>query len=177
MIRAVSTFNKEKIRAINKEFKTKAIIISSILSLVVAGLGIFNIIAALTSPETNWLSLVLGVIITAFAAYPVTSSINTHKRNYEETVRSMRLNSGDLVLDYTVKERRIEIVATQCGKEEKETVMIKNVSLVKISKGGVGVYVGNDMYYISNEDIVMGTKESLVNTFIKAGVPVKGKLK
>ena len=149
---------------------------SSIFALAMAGLGIFNIITALSQDEVNWLSLVLGVVVTAFAVYPIISSINTQKRSYEETVKSMRLNTGDLVLDYTIKERRMEIVATQCGNEEKETVMIKNVSQVKLNKDGIGIYVGNDMYYICNDEIIMGTRASLVNTFAKAGVPVKGKL-
>ena len=120
-------------------------------------------------------SIVLGAIICVFSFYPTASTLATHKKNYEETLTAMNLDKGDLTLDFTIKEKKIELRAIQAGEEEVATMLIRNFSQVKVNKDGVGLYINENMYYIENDEIVLGSKEELLKIFKNAKVTIKNR--
>ena len=97
----------------------------------------------------------------------------TQKRNHRETIKAMQLDKGDLQIDLTIKDKKLEVVTTQFDEVQKETVLLRNVSVVRTNKDGVAVYIGDDMYYIFNDEIVTGTREELLRIFQRVNVLIK----
>ncbi|MBR6737123.1 MAG: hypothetical protein IKL82_02015 [Clostridia bacterium] len=176
MVRAVSVYNKDKVIRMGKKMRNRSMIGAIIFSVLLVAMGVFNVVIALTQESgPNWLATALGVVVALLSFYPIYKAINTNKKNVEETIKSMRLNKGDLTLEFLIKEKRIEITATQNETVQTETLMIKNVTGVRPEKEGVGICVGEDMYYIENGDIVQGNREMLLNIFKRAGFNIKKK--
>ena len=159
-----------------KSMLKKSLVGAIIFSAVILGMGIFNLVFALVGQEEiSWLAVALGGVVILLSPYPVYKAIKTNRSNVEETIKGMRLHRGNLQLDLTIKEKRIEIVATQNDIVQNQTLMIKNVTNVKVDKTGVGICVGDDMYYIEDEDIVSGSKVALLKIFKNAGFVIKDK--
>lgn len=174
MIRAESYYDKEKIVKMAKKIQTKAIISSLILSSIMFIMGIVNIITAVTGEKFNVFSLIVGIIVTLFAFYPIISVIKTNKGSVERAVYDMNVQNSPVVINYEFKEKRIEISLTQDGVTKLDTIMIKNLDLIKTDKNGIAIYLQNgDMYYISNDDFIEGSREKLISLFAKSRVKIK----
>ena len=174
MVKAVCVYNEEKVKKMTKGFRNKTIISSLVFCVIILAMGIYNIIASLSKTDgTKWLFLAIGVLVSLFAFYPFISSIFTHKRNLRETIKAMELDKGTLTLEFIFKERKIELTATQNGESQEDTILIRNLSLVKTHADGIGIYLDENMYYILNEEIVSGSREMLLRIFKNAGVEIK----
>ena len=177
MVRAVCNYNKDKVKNMTTKMRNKTLIGAIIFNALFLFMGIFNIVTSISSGEgiQKWLFIVLGAIICVFSFYPTASTLATHKKNYEETLTAMNLDKGDLTLDFTIKEKKIELRAIQAGEEEVATMLIRNFSQVKVNKDGVGLYINENMYYIENDEIVLGSKEELLKIFKNAKVTIKNR--
>lgn len=174
MVKAVSVYNKDRVVKMGKTMRNKGLITSILLSVALVILGAFLAVFALNQEKgPNWLSFALGIGVALLSFYPIYKSYKTNKKNVEETIKSMKLNRGELQLEFVIKEKRIEITATQNDTVENQTLMIKNVTSVRPDKQGVAICVGEDMYYILDEDITYGTRDMLLNTFKNAGFEIK----
>ncbi len=174
MIRAESYYDKEKIVKMSKKVQLKAIISSLILSLVMLAMGVLNIVTAVTSEKINVFSLIVGIIVSLFAFYPIISVIKTNKGSVEKAVYDMNVQNSPVVINYEFKEKRIEISLTQDGVTKLDTLMMKNVDKVRTDKNGIAIYVQNgDMYYISNDDFIEGSREKLISLFARSKVQIK----
>ena len=157
-----------------KKMRNKSLITSGLLSAGLVVMGIVLTIFALNQEKgPNWLSVALGCGVILLSVYPIYKAFKTSNKNIEESIKAMKLNRGPLKLEYTIKEKRIEIIATQNDTVQNQTIMIKNVTGIRPEKDGVGICVGDDMYYILNEDITYGTREMLLNIFKNAGFNIK----
>ena len=119
------------------------------------------------------MSLIIGILVLLFCLWPTLNAIKTGKKLVQNAVRDMHVEEHSLTIEYTFKEKRIEITATQNDTVQNETLMIKNVTNLKVEKNGVGICVGDDMYYIENDDIVSGTRQMLLRIFKNAGFEIK----
>lgn len=172
MVRTVSKYDIQKINKMSKTFMKKAFVTAILLSLLFLAAGIATTIFALKQVEINWISVVLGGIITLGSCYPIISTLRAQTRNHRETVKAMQLDKGELVIDITFKEKRMEVTTTQCGEATEETVLLRNVTRVRLNSRGVAIYVGSDMYYVFNEEIVQGSREELIRIFKRLNVKV-----
>ncbi len=175
MVRAICEYNEQKIKTMMKPIKIKAYVTSFLFSVVFLAMGIFSVINSLLTAEINWLTLVLGGVVCLASVYPPISTFLNQKRNYKASVEAMQLHKGDLTLEMVFKEKRLEVTTTQGEEVQFENVLLRNVTLVKTNKDGVAVYIGEDMYFIYNEDIEFGTREELLRIFERLGVKIKGK--
>ena len=173
MVRAVCEFNIEKITKMSKTFMRKAFITAILFSVLILALGVFTIYFAFKAVETNWISVVLGGIITLASFYPIFSTYKVQKRNHKDTISAMQLDKGDLHIDMTFKEKKLEVVTTQFDQVQNETILLRNITKIKVNKQGVAIYIGDDMYYIFNDEIVTGTKEELLRIFQRLNLPIK----
>ncbi len=174
MVRAVCNYNEQKVKQMTKGFRNRTIIGSAVFCAIILAMGVFNIIASFSRTDaTKWLFLSMGIIISLFSFYPLISGIFAHKRNYKETINAMQLDKGVLTLDFIFKERKIELTATQNGKSQVDTILIRNLSQIKTHADGIGIYLDENMYYILNEEIVAGDREMLLRIFKNAGIPIK----
>lgn len=175
MVKAVCRFNQEKVKNMSKKMRNKTLIGAVLFSVVLLAMGIFNIVSSFSSEGVyKWIFFVMGILISVFSVYPTYSAISTSNKNYKDTLEAMSLEKGELTLDFTIKEKKIELKASQAGEEEIATMLVRNFSLVKVNSEGVGLYLNQNMYYILNEEIKSGTKEELINIFKNAKVPIKG---
>lgn len=172
MVRAVSKYNIQKINQMSKTFMKKAFATAIFLSALFLTAGILITVFALKQVEINWVSVVMGGIVTLGSCYPIISTLRAQTKNHRDTVKAMQLDKGELVIDITFREKRMEITTSQCGETTEETVLLRNVSKVRLNAKGVAIYIGSDMYYIFNEEIVQGTREELVRIFTKLNVKV-----
>ena len=85
----------------------------------------------------------------------------------------MRLNEGELTLEFVIKEKKMEVKATQLDKVQTETVLIRNLSLIKVHRDGLGIYQNDNMYFINDSEIVSGNKDMLLRIFKNAGIKIK----
>ena len=174
MVRAICTFNKERVEEMSRKMRNKTIWISVVISAVLFCLGVIDIILSLTaSNEIDYLSLGVGIIIVIASPYPIYKAIKTEKANYNRTIEAMKLDTGDLTFDYTIKDKKIELKTTQSGSVNSDTILIRNIDLVKNQQDGLGIYVGEHLFYIANKEIVEGSKEELLRIFTNAGVKIK----
>ena len=64
MVRAICTFNKERVEEMSRKMRNKTIWISVVITAVLFCLGVIDIILSLTaSNEIDYLSLGVGIII------------------------------------------------------------------------------------------------------------------
>ena len=172
MVRAICEFDKEKLSKMSKTFMKKAFLIAVFFSVVLIALGLTSLIFSLKSEEINWVSVVLSGVVMLGSLYPIVSTVFTQRKNHRETVRAMQLDKGDLQIDITFKEKKMEVTTTQANEVQSETVLMRNVTKVRANKDGVGIYIGDDMYYIFNDEIVLGTREELIRLFQKLNVKI-----
>ena len=85
----------------------------------------------------------------------------------------MSLDKGELILEFVIKEKKIELKAIQNGEEQNDTILIRNLSLIKTHADGIGIYLNENMYYICNDEIVVGDMEMLLRIFKNAGIKIK----
>ena len=174
MVKAVCTYNEEKVKKMTKGFRNKTIFGSIVFCIVVFAMGVVNITSSISAVGgLKWLFLIMGIIICLFSFYPLISGIYTHKRNYRETIKAMELEKGDLTLEFLFKEKKIELTAIQNGESQEDTILIRNLTLIKTHADGIGIYLDENMYYIRNEEIVSGDKDMLLRIFKNAGIPIK----
>ena len=174
MVRAISTFNKERVEEMSRKMRNKTIWVSAIITAVLFAFGVIDIILSFTaSNEIDFLSLGIGIIIIIASPYPIYKAIKTEKSNYQRTVAAMKLDTGDLTFDYTIKEKKIELITTQAGVVNTDTILIRNIELVKNHHDGVGIYIGEHLFYIADNEIVEGSKEELLRIFENANVVIK----
>ena len=175
MVRAICEYNTEKINKMSKTFMRKAFTTAILFSIAFIVLGGITIYFGFKTEKTGFISIILGGLIVLASAYPIISTIRTQRRNHRDTIAAMQLEKGDLQIDMLFKEKRLEVTTTQADEVQTETILIRNFSGVKVNKQGIAVYVGDDMYYIFNDEIVMGSKEELLRIFSKVNVPIKKK--
>ena len=172
MVRAVSDYNVEKISKMSKHFMRKALVTAVFFGVVLLAVGIVTVVVALSREERNWVSIVLGFVVCFGSLYPIISTVISQKKNHRETVKAMQLDKGDLRIEITFKEKKMEITTTQADEVQNESVLMRNVSKVRTNKDGLGIYIGKDMYYIFNDEIVLGTREELLRLFKKLNVSI-----
>ncbi len=175
MVRAICQYNEVKIKKMMKPLKVKAYITAGLFSVVFLGMGLMSVIGALIDSKINWVTLILGGIVCLGAFYPPISTFLTQRRNYLATFDAMKLESGDLILEMVFKEKRLEVTTTQGEEVLNETILLRNVTEVKTNKDGIAIYIGEDMYYIYNEDIEFGSREELIRIFERVGIKIRGK--
>ncbi|MBO7214815.1 MAG: hypothetical protein J6V66_04885 [Clostridia bacterium] len=173
MVRAICEYNSEKINKMSRTFMRKAFRTAILFSIAFIVLGGITIYFGLKTEKQGLVSVILGGIIVLASAYPIISTIKTQRRNHKETVKAMQLDKGDLQIDMLFKEKRLEVTTSQAGEVQTETILLRNVTNVKVNKQGVAIYIEEDMYFIFNDEIVMGTQEELLRIFNKVKVPVK----
>ncbi len=172
MVRAVSEYNTEKLSKMSKYFMRKAFATAVFFGVVLLAIGIVTVVVALSAEKKNWVSIVLGFVVCLGSLYPIISTVITQKKNHRETVKAMQLDKGDLRIDITFKEKKMEITTSQAGEVQNESVLMRNVSKIRTNKDGLGIYIGKDMYYIFNDEIVLGTREELLRLFQKLNVSI-----
>ena len=175
MVKATCEYNERKIKAMMKPIKVKAYVTAFLFSVVFLAMGLLSVVNALLETEINWVTLVLGGVVCLGAFYPPISTFLTQRKNYKSSVEAMQLHKGDLVLEMVFREKRLEVSVTQGEEVQFETILLRNVTLVKTNKDGIAIYIGEDMYFIYNEDIEFGTREELIRIFERVGVKIKGK--
>ncbi len=174
MIKVESYYDKEKIVKMSKKMQVKALVSSSILSIVMLAMGIINIISAVSGEKFNVFSLIVGILVSLFAFYPIISVIKTNKGSVKRAVKDMNVEKDPVVINYEFKEKRVEISLTQNGVTKLDTLMLKNVDKVRTDKNGLAIYIQNgDMYYIGNEDFIEGSRERLISLFAHNKIQVK----
>ena len=174
MVKAVCRFNEEKVKKMSKRMRVSSILTSLVMSLIILAMGAVNIISSFKQQEVQkWVFLILGIVISLFAFYPIITAISTNKKNYRDTLEAMSLDKGELILEFVIKEKKIELKAIQNGEEQNDTILIRNLSLIKTQKEGVGIYLNENMYFICNDEIVVGNMETLLRIFKNAGIKIK----
>lgn len=174
MVKAVCRFNPETVKKMSARLRNKTLIGSIVFGAFLLFFGVFNIISSLDSEGSKkWLFLILGIIICGFSVYPIIATILTHKRNYRETLKAMELEKGELTLEFVIKEKKMEIKAIQAGEVQNDTVLIRNLSHVKLHHDGVGIYLNENMYFIGDDDIVLGNRDALIRIFKNANIEIK----
>lgn len=174
MVKAVCRFNEDKVKKMSKRMRNSTLFGSIILGILILIMGLFNIVSALRQEGvTKWVFIVLGILISLFSCYPIISSLITNKRNYRETIKAMELDKGELVLEFLIKEKKIELKAIQNGEEQNDTILVRNLSLIKTHSDGVGIYLNENMYYICDDEIVSGDREMMLRIFKNAGIQIK----
>ncbi|MBE5743349.1 MAG: hypothetical protein E7358_01365 [Clostridiales bacterium] len=174
MVKAICEYNDEKIKKMMKPLKVKAYVTAFLFSAVFLAMGAISVIGALKD-GINWVTLILGGVVCLGAIYPPISTYLTQKKNYKASYEAMQLHKGDLVLEMVFKEKRLEVTTSQGDEVQNETVLLRNVTSVRANKEGVAIYIGEDMYFIYNDDIDFGSREELLRIFERIGTQIKGK--
>lgn len=174
MVKAVCRFNEEKVKKMSRRMRISSILTASLMSLIILVMGVVNVISSFKQQEIQkWIFLILGIAISLFAFYPIITAIITNKKNYRDTLEAMNLDKGELILEFVIKEKKIELKAIQNGEEQNDTILIRNLSLIKTHADGIGIYLNENMYYICNDEIVVGDMEMLLRIFKNAGIKIK----
>lgn len=174
MVKAVCRFNEEKVKKMSRRMRISSMITASLMSLIILIMGVVNVISSFKQQEVQkWIFLILGIAISLFAFYPIITAIITNKKNYRDTLEAMSLDKGELILEFVIKEKKIELKAIQNGEEQNDTILIRNLSLIKTHADGIGIYLNENMYYICNDEIVVGDMEMLLRIFKNAGIKIK----
>ena len=174
MVKALSYYDKEKIVSMNKKMQTKTLAVSIFLTVCMFGLGIANIISSFTEKGVSWMSLIIGILVLLFCLWPTLNAIKTGKKLVQNAVRDMHVEEHSLTIEYTFKEKRIEICVTQLDESKLDTIMMKNVNNARQRKDGIAFYLGNgDMYFILNDDFTEGDVSKLISLFRHNNIPVK----
>ncbi len=178
MIRVKSIYTKEKIEKITKNANFKGMFGSAILSLLMIVLGGFYVVGGIIAIKNGGnravLNLVLGIIMCLLSIYPIWSTLSKNKKAKIDTIDKLSLNHGDLCIEYEFREKRFDVKLTQNTDEKRDTVMIKNVSLVRNSKEGIAIYLQNgEMYYIEDKEFVEGNRDKLISLFVHNGIKIK----
>ena len=175
MIKAVSYYDKEKIVKTYKSTQIKSYVMSGILALFMAFVGVSNIFASLDDDsKMKTLTLILGIIISVLSPYPLVLAIINGKRGVNGAINDMGVENGSVTITYLFKERKFEVEVNKNDVIKAKTIMIKNVEKLRSNKTGVGIYLQNgDMYYIDKSDFVIGTQENLVKLFKTNHVIIK----
>lgn len=174
MVKAVCRFNEEKVKKMSRRMRISSMLTASLMSLIILIMGIVNVISSFKQQEVQkWIFLILGIAISLFAFYPIITAIITNKKNYRDTLEAMSLDKGELILEFVIKEKKIELKAIQNGEEQNDTILIRNLSLIKTHADGIGIYLNENMYYICNDEIVVGDMEMLLRIFKNAGIKIK----
>ena len=176
MVKAVCRFNEEKVKKMSRRMRISSILTSLLMTVIILVMGILNIVSSFKQTDVQkWVFLILGIAISIFSFYPLVTAIITNKRNYRDTLEAMSLDKGELILEFVIKEKKIELKAIQNGEEQNDTILIRNLSLIKTQKEGIGIYLNENMYYIFNEDIVLGDRDMLLRIFKNAGIKIKNR--
>ncbi len=174
MVKAVCRFNEEKVKNMSRRMRNSTLFGSIMFAVFILIIGGYNIYASFSNEGvTKWVFFVLGILISLFSVYPIISTLINNKRNYKDTIVAMELDKGELVLEFTIKEKKIELKAIQNGEEQNDTILIRNLSLIKTHADGVGIYLGENMYYIRDDEIVIGDRDMLIRIFKNAGIQIK----
>ncbi len=174
MVKAVCLFNQETVKRMSKKFRNRTLAGSIALSLFILAVGVSTIVSSFSNEGfQRWMFFILGVLFTLFSVYPVISTVFTHRRNYRETIKAMELDKGELTLEFTIKEKKIELKAIQNGEVQEDTILIRNLSYIKTHSDGIAIYLNENMYYIRNEEIVSGSRDMLLRIFANAGIEIK----
>ncbi len=174
MVKAVCRFNEEKVKKMSRRMRISSMLTASLMSLIILVMGVVNVISSFKQQEVQkWIFLILGIAISLFAFYPIITAIITNKKNYRDTLEAMSLDKGELILEFVIKEKKIELKAIQNGEEQNDTILIRNLSLIKTHADGIGIYLNENMYYICNDEIVVGDMEMLLRIFKNAGIKIK----
>ena len=87
----------------------------------------------------------------------------------------MGIDKATLTISLVAREKRIEVSTEQNGEVKNSTVLLRNITQVKINKRAIGIYFKDNLYYVLDTDYIEGNKEDFIKLFKKAGVPIKGK--
>ena len=112
MVKAVCRFNEEKVKKMSRRMRISSILTASLMSLIILVMGVVNVISSFKQQEIQkWIFLILGIAISLFAFYPIITAIITNKKNYRDTLEAMNLDKGELILEFVIKEKKIELRA------------------------------------------------------------------
>ena len=175
MVKATCEYNESKIKKMMKPLKIKAYVTAYLFSIIFLAMGIVSVLGSFDGAEIKWVNLVLGLVVCLGAFYPPISTFLTQRKNYKATFDAMQLHKGNLVLEMVFKEKRLEVTTIQGEEVFNENILLRNVTLVKANKEGVAIYIGDDMYFVYNEDINFGSRDELIRIFERLKIKVKGK--
>ncbi len=174
MYKVISNYDKQKVEKMNKATLKKSIITSIVLAVLLVAVGVWNIVSGLTAEKINWLSVIVGAFACVICVLPLWNSIKTSKTGVQNAVKEMGVDKAELKIEYLFKEKRIEIKKEQGNSVILDTIMFKNVTLLKKTNQGLAFYLqDNTMYFFDYNDIVVGTKEQIVSLFTKNGISIK----
>ncbi len=174
MIKVKCYYDKEKVMKITRSTQIKSLILSLVLSCIMLGLGIFNLITSISKEKIDWFGFALSIVIIIISVFPLVSSLKNLKVGGYDAVKEMGVEKSPLEMEFVFKEKRIEVSTTRNGETKLTTIMIKNIYQVKVDGKGLSIYVNNnEMFYIYNEEIVEGSKQRLISLFVNNGVKVK----
>lgn len=174
MYKVISNYDKQKVEKMNKATLKKSIVTSSVLAVLLVAVGTWNIVSGLTAEKINWLSVIVGAFACVICVLPLWNSIKTSKTGVQNAVKEMGVDKADLKIEYLFKEKRIEIKKEQGDSVILDTIMFKNVTLLKKTNQGLAFYLqDNTMYFFDYNDVVVGTKEQIISLFTKNGISIK----
>ena len=174
MVKAVCVYNIDKVKKMSSKIRNRSMITTILLSIMLAFMGVYSCVTGLMDKEgIRWASVGLGALIALFSAYPVITTIGTNKKNLKETIKQMGLDKGELTLEFLIKEKKMEIKATQGEEIQTSTILNRNVTLVKRQKQGTGIYFGEDMYFIYDDEIIEGSVKELLHIYEKLDIKIK----
>ena len=174
MIRAKSYFDKEKVIKITKDAQIKSFVMSLILSVLMVGISVFNMITAFTGEEIDWFSLVLSVIILVVTFLLIRSTLKSFNTSGKQAVKEMNVEYSPIEIEYVFKEKRIEITTTKDEVVSLKTIMVKNLDQAKVDSKGVALHLNTgSMFYIYNDDFIEGNKQKLIAHLANSGIKVK----
>ena len=110
MIKAVSYYDKEKVVKTYKSTQIKSYVMSGILALIMAFVGVSNIFASLDDDsKMKTLTLILGILISVLSPYPLVLAIINGKRGVNGAINDMGVENGSVTITYLFKERKFEV--------------------------------------------------------------------
>ena len=116
MVKAVCRFNEEKVKNMSKRMRNSTLFGSIMFTVFILIVGVYNVYVSFSNEGvTKWIFFVLGILVSLFSVYPIISTIITNKRNYKDTIKAMELDKGELVLEFVIKEKKIELKAIHNG--------------------------------------------------------------
>ena len=174
MIKTVSVYDKETIKEISKPLMTKSIVTSGIFTLIMIGLGIFLLIDSIIKGQV--FNIVLASVTILFSIYPIYRAYRQNQDNLKTAIKDMGIDKATLTISLVAREKRIEVSTEQNGEVKNSTVLLRNITQVKINKRAIGIYFKDNLYYVLDTDYIEGNKEDFIKLFKKAGVPIKGKI-
>lgn len=172
MAKSVSVYNKQRITEMNKPMKKKSIITSSIFSVLFLALGVFTFVNGLI--QNAVFNIILGVVTCLVSIYPVYRSIKQSEENVQKAIVDMGVERYSIKLTFLFKDKRIEVTSEQKNDVKNDTILIRNITQARLTKNAICLYLGENMYYILNDDFVEGSVDDVVRILNKNGIPVKG---